>query len=204
MLKNWLFVIPDGVGEPVNSRRRRQEQPAGGGMGGSPHDAVMNNTNLRTGNLHQANTASMAACAALCDATPACQAWVYADQKGAGPPSGLGANQTAQATSNQCYLKNSDFCVNAASDPCGGCVIQGECQCTAGVKRGVAKRACPAPPPPGPAPHKVGRACGRMGFASASLNGPYKHVFPSALYYAMVESFDFLCLIAGTPGRRSG
>ena len=160
VLKNWLFVIPDGVAAASGA-----SEPAGAGSGGAK-GVAMNSTNLRAGNLRQQGGVSMAACAALCDATPACQAWVFERLQG---PGGLG----------ECFLKNSEFCVNPPSDPCGGRASpQGVCPCTAGIKPGAAQKPCAPRPAPGPAPPrppKVGRACGRMGFASASLNGPYKY-----------------------------
>lgn len=63
------------------------------------------------------------------------------------------------------------------NDTCGGCETDGpgsDCPCTAGIKAGVKKTACSAHPPPPPPKPKAGRACGRLGFASESLNGPYK------------------------------
>ena len=62
------------------------------------------------------------------------------------------------------------------NDTCGGCEIGGpgrDCPCTAGVKPGVETKPCTVHPPAPPKP-KAGRACGRLGFASESLTGPYK------------------------------
>ena len=53
----------------------------------------------------------------------------------------------------------------------------GNCPCTAGIKSGVHRTACgPEPPKPKPTPQpRAGRACGRMGFASETLTGPYHY-----------------------------
>jgi hypothetical protein len=89
----------------------------------------------------------------------ACRAWVWeaAAAATARPPPGL------------CFLKTANFCVNNASDPCGGCEHNGRCPCSAGVKAGVHQAKCGG----GGGGKRAGRACGRMGFASASLLGPY-------------------------------
>lgn len=149
-LRNWLFVIPDALGGAPAS------PPA------SPAPAppvLMNHTNLRSGNLRRESVPSQAACAAACDGDSACRAWVFT------------------TVHKECFLKNGGFCANNASDPCGGCAPSGggACPCSAGIKPGApAPQQCFGPPTPAPAP-KPGRACGRMGFASASLTGPYRY-----------------------------
>ena len=62
------------------------------------------------------------------------------------------------------------------NDTCGGCETGGPgsvCPCTAGIKVGEKTRACNVRPEP-PRKPKAGRACGRLGFASQNLIGPYK------------------------------
>lgn len=145
-LKNWLFIIPDGV-----SAEETAEVAAG------QRSILLNSTNLRSGNLRQVKVESRDACSKQCDATDACKAWVYEQQQ--------------QGKQGTCFLKNPHFCVNPAADPCGGCEHDGKCPCSAGIKPGVKKTKCGPAPAPGPKP---GRACGRMGFASANLTGPYK------------------------------
>ncbi len=139
-LKNWLFVIPDGVGDKK--------------MSSEPHASasVLNNTNLRSGNLRSQKVADATACSQLCEATEKCQAWVF------------------EAGEDICFLKSPTFCVNPANDTCGGCEHNGICPCTAGIKPNTTQHTCGSERPS----HSVGRACGRMGFASANLNGPYK------------------------------
>ena len=167
--QNWLFVIPDGV-----SASRTGPDPESGTLDPAPPQSpsvvavaagtgaggVLNDTNLRGGNLRQVqlHQASSGACATLCSSDAACYAWVFE----AGP--------------DLCFLKNADFCANAPSDACGGCELQnGTCPCSAGIKASVRVRNCTAPGPgPSPAP-KAGRACGRMGFVSEKLTGPYRY-----------------------------
>ncbi len=139
-LKNWLFVIPDGVGDREMSTETYQSA------------RFLNNTNLRAGNIRSQKVADVVACSQLCDATEKCQAWVF------------------EAGQDICFLKNPTFCVNPVNDTCGGCEHNGVCPCTAGIKPNTAQHKCGSDRPT----HSVGRACGRMGFASANLNGPYK------------------------------
>jgi hypothetical protein len=140
-LKNWLFIIPDGI----STKGRTSPLTA------YEKDTYMNNTNLRSGNLRSLKQPSSDACSKLCNSSVDCKAWVFEVQ---------GAN-------GLCFLKNDKFCVNNASDPCGGCVSRdGNCPCSAGIKAGISPTSCAKP-------HST-RACGRMGFASASIMGPYK------------------------------
>eukprot|EP00729_Bicosta_minor_P020690 gene20690-22838_t len=170
LMKNWLFVIPDGVGDADSdasagtSAGDGRGAPSGVGVGvgvgvgaaaaatGGLRESVMNNTNLRGGNLHDpagVPTSSLTACAELCDSNDSCYAWVY------------------QSSSHLCFPKTEKFCINPSSNPCGG------------AKRTQCSNPPPPPPsPPGPtppAPPKVGRACGRMGFASDDIMGPYEY-----------------------------
>lgn len=169
-LKNWLFVIPDGVADDADAVQKEGAGAQGASkVDTAAADTVLNNTNLRQGNLLAAAgrpepAKSVAACEQLCDRNPACMAWVF------------------EAGADLCFPKNVDFCVNPSNDTCGGCGSNGDCPCTAGIKPKVIARACgrpspspPPPPPPGPKPTKAGRACGRMGFASETLAGPYKY-----------------------------
>jgi hypothetical protein len=110
-MKNWLFVIPDGVAaaaaaaadgskssdmQQQQQQQQQQETAEGGGRGAAAAVAWLNRTNLRAGNLRSVATPSAAACAQLCETMAACKAWVFA------------------AGRNLCFLKNPDFCVNPA------------------------------------------------------------------------------------------
>eukprot|EP01052_Picozoa_sp_SAG31_P031735 SAG31_NODE_3397_length_4316_cov_48.192317_1_plen_519_part_00 len=140
-MKNWLFVIPDGVSDR-ESHNAAQLSTA----------SILNSTNLRSGNLRREKLPSSTACAKTCDATAACRAWVF------------------DAERSLCFLKDADFCINPAADSCGGCAHDGNCPCSSGIKVDAKAKSCK----PGAASH-IGRACGRMGFASSSLLGPYRY-----------------------------
>ena len=162
-LHNWLFVIPDGVAVEEQEGDETEDQQRADGTGARvalDKGSWLNHTNLRVGNLRSVAQPSSEACAQLCDSTEACKAWVFA------------------ADRELCFLKNDAFCVNNSSDSCGGCESSGAgspCPCTAGIKPGVPRSACGRAPKPAPPKPRVGRACGRMGFASKGLTGPYKY-----------------------------
>ena len=149
-LKNWLFVIPDGVAQSETAEVENTDT--------LPDAQWLNSTNLRTGNLRSISAPSAQACDAACEKTDACKAWVF------------------DSSRDLCFLKAGGFCVNTGSSggPCGGCeTVAGKCPCTAGIKGGSERAQCPAGHGSGGG-GKTGRACGRMGFASETLIGPYK------------------------------
>jgi hypothetical protein len=179
-VKNWLFVIPDGVGgregdvlgstalaaqaeaAPHAGVDARVGSPSSGTRrDGSGNSSFLNHTNLRQGNLQQISAKTAAACSQSCDGLDACKAWVF------------------EATAERCFLKTATFCANPAADACGGCESGGPgsaCPCSAGIKQGVKSISCGNPGPPAPPqPRGPGRACGRMGFGSDALNGPYTY-----------------------------
>lgn len=92
-LKNWLFVIPDGVAGLSTDG----QMDAGRGKDAEVADGSwLNHTNLRAGNLHSSPQPSIVVCEQLCSATSECKAWVF------------------DAGRNLCFLKNDNFCTNPA------------------------------------------------------------------------------------------